>query len=152
MQFACIAVLIFPVEIVDTISNIRSLLDFRNETPCPDAMDASGRQEEHIARLHRIIGKRIANGIVSNHLRIFFGSNLLTQARTQMCLATVIANDIPHLGLSHRVMTLHCQFIIRMHLDRQVLLRINKLDKQREFPIETLVIVLAHQSGFVFIY
>ena len=63
--------------VVDSVCNVRSLLDFCYETACSDGVDASCREEENITGLHLEIGKNISNGVVLHSLHILLWSNLL---------------------------------------------------------------------------
>lgn len=69
-----------------------------------------------------------------------------------MCFPPGIVNNIPHFGLAHRIMTLLCQFIIRMHLYREVVTSINEFDQQGKIIAKTLIITFSYQRTFIFFY
>ena len=58
-------------------------------------------------------------------------------------------HDIPHLGLAFRAVALPGQLVVGMHLDREVLARVDELDEQREFVAEAFAVLLAQQAGAV---
>ena len=45
VQFARVSVFVLPVEVVDAVGDVGCFLDFSNERPRSDAVDASGRKE-----------------------------------------------------------------------------------------------------------
>ena len=152
MQFTQVTVLVSTVEVINTVSDVGSLLYFCQEASGSNAVDTSCRQEEYIARLYVIFVEGITNCIVFNHVGIFLRSNLFFQTRIQVCLSAGIVDDIPHFCFTHRLVALHGQFIVRVYLNRQILLGVNKLDKQRELALESLVVFFSYQLSFIFFH
>ena len=52
VQFAGIAVGVLAVEVVDTVGDVRSLLNLGDERARADTVDAACRQEEEVARMY----------------------------------------------------------------------------------------------------
>ena len=149
VKLAGVAVLVLAVEVIDAVGDVGSLLYFGNEASGSNAMDASGREEEDIARLYGIFGQHIAQGVVLNHGSILVGGDTFLQSRAEVSLSVVIVDDIPHLGLSHGLVPFLCQLIVGVYLYGKVVAGIDELDEQREGVSKTAVIVFSHQIGLV---
>ena len=79
MQFAIVAVFVSALVVVDTVGDIRGLLDLSHETACTDGMDTTSGDKEHVALVDIVTGQGIGDGVVFYHLRILFRGNLLIQ-------------------------------------------------------------------------
>ena len=66
-----------------------------------------------------------------------------------MSFSAVIVYDVPHLGLAHRVVAAHCQFVVGMDLDGEVVARIDELYQKRETAAEPCVVFFACQGSFL---
>ena len=126
MQFAGFTVLILTIVIENTISYVRSLLNFRNECSGANAMYTTGRDVKHISRLYGASLKHFGKCSVVHPVFIFLRSYLLGKAGNQFC-TFIGSNDIPHFIFTETVMAFLCKFVTRMHLNGQIQLCINKL-------------------------
>ena len=75
----------------------------------------------------------ILNSLLKLLLGNFTGKSII-QAGTFLAV-----HDIPHLRLAILTFILHGILIIRMYLDRQIILRINKFDQQRKLAVMAAV-------------
>ena len=136
----------FPVEprtvvVKDPVGHIRRLLHLSQKDSAADGMHTAGRQIEHVARLHLVIGQHLGDGTIRHPLLVFIGRNLLFETRIEV--GTLLGlDDIPHLRLAHLPVLTHRHLIVGMHLDTQVLLGIDKLHQQGQlaviFPVHRL--------------
>ena len=76
MQFTRIALGILAVEVVNAVSNVRSLLNLCDKCTCTDAVNTSCRKEEHVTRMYFILLQHIGYGIVENTLFVLFRGDL----------------------------------------------------------------------------
>lgn len=60
-------------------------------------------------------------------------------------------NNIPHLGFSERMVTLHGKLIVGVNLKREVAYGVDNLYQQGEGGSETLEVRLAYQCGTIFL-
>ena len=148
VQFAGVAVGIAAVEIVDAVGDVRGLLDFGDERPCADRMHASRGQEEYVARCDLVVGQNVRDRIVSDAGLVLGRGHLSREARTQVCVL-IRRHHVPHFGLALGFVAFPGQFIVRVHLDREVLPGVDELDQQRKLLAEAFVVGFAEQCGAV---
>ena len=150
MEFPRIAVKPEAAVVVNSVGNVRGLLDFSYEASCSDGVDAACRQEEHVSRLHLEIGEGIGDGIVLHHRHIFLRCEVPVETGKEMG-SLVGSHDIPHLGLALGVVTLCGQPVIRVNLDGEVGLGIDELDEQREYIAVLGINLSAHEGSLVLV-
>ena len=114
-------------------------------------MNSACRNKEAVAFLHVILSQCIRDGIVLHHLLVLLRCNLHLQAIIEFCIRFA-RQCIPHLGLSTLLALLVGNLIIRMHLDREVAVGVNKLDEQWKFISETLVVLLPEETSLEFFH
>ena len=151
MELAIVAILVLALEVVDAIGNIAGLLNLGNETACSDGMDSAGRNKEAITFLYLILSQGIGDGIILHHLLVLLRCNLHLQAIIEFCVRFAW-QCIPHLGLTTLLALLVGNLIIRMHLDREVVVGVNKLDELWKFISETLVVLLPKETSLEFFH
>ena len=112
-------------------------------------MDSAGWDKEAVVLLHVILSQGIGDGIVLYHLLVLLRSNLHLQAVVEFGIR-LAWQRIPHLGLAAFLTLLLGNFIIRMHLDREVAVGIDKLDEQWKLIAETLVVLFSEEASLPF--
>lgn len=70
MELPVVAVFVLTLEVIDAIGDIARLLDFTEEAPLADAVDASGGEEEAITLLDVIVVDSVHDRVVGHHLLI----------------------------------------------------------------------------------
>ena len=107
-------------------------------------MNASGRQEKHIALAHIILRQSIANSVFLHHILIFLWRKTHLQAAIQ--LGTGIRfHDIPHLCLAAFLALPFGNLVGGMHLYGQVQTCVDKLYQQRKLVAIVLIHGLSHE-------
>ena len=149
VELTIVAILVLAFEVVDAIGNITGLLNLDNETACSDGVDSAGWDKEAVVLLHVILSQGIGDGIVLYHLLVLLRSNLHLQAVVELGIR-LAWQRIPHLGLAAFLTLLLGNFIIRMHLDREVAVGIDKLDEQWKLIAETLVVLFSEEASLPF--
>ena len=114
-------------------------------------MNSACRNKEAVAFFHVILSQCIRDGIILHHLLVLLWCNLHLQAIIEFC-ARFAWQCIPHLGLTMLLALLVGNLIIRMHLDREVVVGVNKLDEQWKFVSETLVVLLPKETSLEFFH
>ena len=145
MELTVIAVLILTLEIVDTISHIRGLLNLCHKTAGTDGMDTTSRDKEHITRADFITSQYIGNRVVLHHLLILFRGYPLFQTAIQLGTGRRFQN-VPHLRFATTLALTVSYLVRRMYLNRQILTGIDEFDQQRELIAKALVVLLAYQE------
>ena len=107
-------------------------------------MDAACGQEEAVVFLDLILGEGVGDGVVLDHSLVLLGGNLLLQTAVELGVL-VRVHDVPHLGLAALLALALGYLVGGMHLDREVLTGIDKLDEQGELVAEALIVGLAHE-------
>ncbi len=148
MQLAGFAVGALAVEVVDAVGDVRRLLDFGDERAGADAVHASGGQEEEVAAAYFVFAQDLRHGVVRHAGLVFVGRHGACETRAQACAGRGI-DHVPHLGLALRAVAAPGKRIVRVHLDREVLARVDELDEQRELLAEAGVDAVAHQRAFL---
>jgi len=96
MELARLAVHSRAVVVEDAIGDVTGLLDLGEEDAATDGVDAAGREIEHVAGLHLMVGKDLGDGAVGNPTIVLLGGYLLAEAGIEMG-AFLGLDDIPHL-------------------------------------------------------
>ena len=115
MQFAQIAIFIPSVEVIHTISNIASLLNFSNDNPLTDSVHFTRIDKESIAIFHLFVVQNISKRTLIKVLLVFFFANRFVTTDNQFS-PSISVKHIPHFRFTKRIMTFFSQFIVRMHL------------------------------------
>ena len=77
MQLARLSVQTKSAIIVNSLRNVRRLLNLRYETTATDGMYTSGRKEKHIPGIDLKPGENIGDGVVPDPLHILLGGDFL---------------------------------------------------------------------------
>ena len=144
MQFAQIAIFIPSVEVIHTISNVASLLNFSNDNPLTNSVYFTRIDKESIAIFHLFVVQNISKRTLVKMLLVLFFANCFVKTDNQFS-PSISVKHIPHFRFTKRIMTFFSQFIVRMHLYRKVFACIYKFNKDRKIATKTLVYVLAKQ-------
>ena len=126
MQLTRVAILIHTVVVIDTVRGVGCLLNLAYLTAGTDSMDASGRNEEAVSVLYRVLRQGIDNSLIRNHLLVFVRRELLLESAVQTCIVGR-GEHVPHLSLAERQAVLLRKGIGRMNLDAQVVARVDEL-------------------------
>ena len=86
----------------------------------------------------------------SSKLLVFVGSDTLRESCIYLC-SNIALYDIPHLCFSCTPMALHSKFVVRVYLHREVLARVDKLDKQWKLITKFLINLFAHKLTLIFV-
>ena len=108
-------------------------------------MDAACGEKEDVAVLDRIFRQSVGDGVVLHHLLILCRCDLLLQAAAQRGRG-VAFHHIPHLGLAARQPLLLSLLVVGVHLDGELLARVDKLDEQGKQIAVARVVLLADQQ------
>ena len=149
MQLTRFAVLVKAVVVVDAVGDIRGLLDFYQIAAVEDGVYASCWNEETVAVADFVFGQCVADGLVFNHLLVFFGGELHLQTIIETGTRLRV-QDIPHLSLATGLSLAAGCFVRGMYLDAQVPMGINELDEQWKLIAEAFVIGFTEESGLLF--
>ena len=156
MQFTGFTLGIHATEVIDAICDIGRLLDLDKKITGSDSMESSCRQEIEVSLVCLVGRDNILHGRMPVDSRsgcelfVFLGRD--GAVKTGVYLGAHIGFEhIPHLGFSHTAMPFLRQFVIGMHLDGEVLARVNELNEQREFVAELLIDTVADEESFIFV-
>ena len=149
MQFAGIAVLVQTAEVVDAVGNVAGLLDFGDGGTSADAVHSSCGKEEYIAFLQRVLGQCLSDAAVLNHAAIAFRVKQTIEAGIEVSVLLGM-EDIPHLGLSERVVALAGQLVVRVHLYGEGQIGLNKFNKERKHVAVAFVAAAAYKLLMLF--
>ena len=152
MELARLAVQAQAAVVVDAVGDVGRLLDLGDEAAAADGVDASGREEEHVAGMHVVAGQHLGDGAVRDALLVFLGRDFLGHAGEQV-RARLRIDHIPHFGLSLGAVVPHGgQLVVRMDLHGQVGEGVDELDQQRELVAGVGIHVLAHETALVLLH
>ena len=126
MELAGLAIQARAIIVIDAIGDIGGLLDLGQHDATTDGVDTSGREIQHIARFHLMVGQDLSDSAFIDSAVILVGSYLLLKAGIKVT-ALVGLDDVPHLGFAYLAMFTHGHLIIGVDLNTEVLLRINEL-------------------------
>ena len=131
VQFPLFPVFIDSPVVVKTVCQVRTLLDLRKEDARTDGMNGSRLHEEQVVRLYWDVVKERDNAPVfyrfSDRGLVHIPIKAVDQLR-----AGAGTENIPHLRFAPLPLGLGI-FVIRMHLDRQILLCVDELYQDRKF-------------------
>ena len=151
MQLTRFAVLVKTIIVVDAVGDIRGLLDFHQIASVEDGVYASGGNEETVAIADSVFSQCVADGLVFNHLFVFFGCNLFFETIIETGTRFRV-QDIPHLRLTTGLSLAAGSLVRGMYLDAQVSVGIDELDEQRKLIAKALEISLAKESRLFFMH
>ena len=149
VELTIVAVLVLTLKVVDAVGHVACLLNFSEEASCADGVNASCGEEEAVAFLNLVTVDSVDNGVVLHHLGILLRSDLLLQTAEQRGIL-VRVHEVPHLCLATFFSLLLCYLVGGVHLDREVLTCVDKLDEEGELIAEAFVVVFAHELAFQF--
>lgn len=109
-----------------------------------DGVNATRRQEEHIARRHFITLENVHDSVIAYPFHILLCVNLLGETGIEASSLRGV-DYVPHFGLAKRIVAFHSQLVVGMHLDRQVITGVDKLNQQRESRAELVHYLLTEQ-------
>ena len=129
VELARLAVQAQAAVVVDAVGDVGSLLDLGDEAAAADGVDASGREEEHVAGMHVVAGQHLGDGAVRDALLVFLRGDFLGHAGEQV-RARLRIDHIPHFGLPLGAVVPHGgQLVVRMDLHGQVGEGVDELDR-----------------------
>ena len=128
MELSQVAIGITPVIVPHAVGDIARLLNLDQEIAGTDIVNLTCRDIENIPRPRCGGVDDIQNRTIIQEANKFGFRQLSVEASAYQGVLIGI-KDIPHFILGRAVVTPVCHFIVRMHLDREVTMGINKLDK-----------------------
>ena len=131
VQLPRLAVLADPAVIVYAVGGIGVLLYLGDQYALADSVQRACLDKEHISLVNGNIVCDLEQRIVRYPFGELLFAYLVLEAVQQLC-ALVAVNDIPHLGLAVLALDPLCVLVVRVYLDREIVLRIDKLYKYRE--------------------
>ena len=146
MQIPLSPILSHPSVVINPVSDIGILLNLRNENIPANGMNRSGLNKKHISLLHRHSMEHFQQSILPDPLGEFLPGYLPLKAVIKVCLLPGL-HHIPHLGLAILSLILQGIPVIRMNLNRQIILSVNKFGQNREIP-ETSAVLTQHLFSF----
>ena len=144
MQFTPVTVGILTIVVVDAVSDVAGLLYLCDKASGTDGVNATRRQEEHIARRHFITLENVHDSVIAYPFHILLCVNLLGETGIEASSLRGV-DYVPHFGLAKRIVAFHSQLVVGMHLDRQVITGVDKLNQQRESRAELVHYLLTEQ-------
>ena len=151
MELTQVAIAVTTHVIVNTIGNIAGLLDLCNHHTGANTMNSTCGNVEAVTLNNVYLVQVVLNATVCYLLGIVGYISSFGKSGNQLATAVGIYY-VPHLVLSHLVVTLLAQLVIGMNLNREVLTRIYELDEQGEVLSELLGIFLAQEVGTIAFY
>ena len=133
MQVPFLPVLPHSPVIIDPVGDIGILLDLRDQDIFPDSMDGPCLNKEHISFLHRNFVEHLRQRIIPDPLCELLPADLPLEPVIEEGSRPGF-HHIPHLGLPVLAFIFQRIPVVRVDLDRQVLLRVDELDEHREIP------------------
>ena len=133
VQVALLAVLADATVIVHAIGYIGVLLDLGDQDPLADRVKGAGLDEQDVALFHGDSVEHLKQCVLLDPLSEFFPCDLLFEAVIQE-RAFLGVENVPHLCFAILAFVLKRESVARVDLDRQVVLRVNELGQNREFP------------------
>ena len=134
VQLTGLAVAVATVEVVDTVGDVAGLLNFGQQVACPYGVETACRDEEDVTGMALLGVDDVHQGAVA----VLDGSSSsryqllrrdgLVQASIDSCVLVGL-NNVPHLGLTHAVVTLEGEMVVGVDLDAEVLVGIDEFDQ-----------------------
>ena len=131
MQRAGVAVFVAAVVVIHPIGHVAALLDLGDEDARADGVQRACWDEEHIARMHGRVPRDLEQRTVLDAAGQFLPRDGAGEAVEQLRARRAVDDD-PHLRFAPAVLHPRGVLIVRMHLHRQALFRVDQLDHQRE--------------------
>ena len=133
VQVALLAVLADAAVIVHAIGYIGVLLDLGDQDPLADRVKGAGLDEQDVALFHGDSVEHLKQCVLLDSLSEFFPCDLLFETIIQEG-AFLSVENVPHLCFAILAFVLKRESVARVDLDRQVVLRVDELGQNREFP------------------
>ena len=114
-------------------------------------MNRACGNEEYIARVHLHTIKKWLEA------RLRYGSDILLASDIEVLEAEVDSStwlavyDIPRLGLAEAIVALHSEFIIGMHLHRELVVAVEILNQEGKLLTITLEVLLADKFTHIYL-
>ena len=145
MELSGLAVFTDTAVVIHTVSHVGVLLDLRDEDIFSNSMNCAGLDEENVTLLyfHRV--QNLEKRVVFDTLCELFLADLTVEAVVKVS-AFLAVYHIPHLGFSVLMLVFQRIGIVRMHLNGQVILRIDKFDQHRKL-VKTAAVGSKHLSA-----
>src|SRR5699024_6433441 len=131
MQFSLFAVFADSAVVVNPVSDVGVLLDLCHQNALADGMDGPRLDKENVAFLYRYLVEYFQKSVFLNALCKLFPADLPFKSMVQEG-SLIGIHHIPHLCLAILSLMFQRIRVIRMHLDREIILRVNKLYKNRK--------------------
>ena len=148
VQLPPLAVGTHAVPVENAVGHVRRLLDFRHHHAPADGVDRARRNEEDIAGLYRMEDEQGVHRTGLHRIQVLLLRNPLFETDIE-ATAFVRIHHIPHLGFTVGAMAQRSQFIVGMHLHREVVLRVDELDQQREIVAAAVEHLLADEVAHI---
>ena len=133
VQVSLLAVLADAAVIVHAIGYIGVLLDLGDQDSLADRVKGAGLDEQDVALFHGDSVEHLKQCVLLDPLSEFFPCDLLFEAVIQE-RAFLGVENVPHLCFAILAFVLKRESVARVDLDRQVVLRVDELGQNREFP------------------
>ena len=131
MQLPWLAVCAPPVIVVHPVGHIAVLLNFGDQCALADGVHRARFNKEYITLVNIHMVEHLWQRVVLNGGFECFLADLLLKAIDQLGAGGCV-QYIPHLGLAEFVLHTAGIVVIRVHLNRQVVLGINQLNEHRK--------------------
>ena len=134
MQRTLLTVLVHPVIVIQPIGQVAAFLNLRDQRSRADGVNGARLDKKDVIFRHRD-GLQIGfHGAVFNTSSQNLRGNIPAQAVNQL-RALCRIQHIPHLRLAPLPIFVDCGICVRgMHLHRQILFRVDELDKNGQIP------------------
>ena len=148
MKLSLFSVISDSSVIINTVGHIGILLDLRKQDALANRMNSSGFYKEGISLFNRNAVQNLCQGIVIDSPPELFSADLLLESIVEKSSGLRI-HDIPHFCLPVLSLIFQGKAIIRMDLDGEILIRIDKFDENRKLP-EAAAVGSQNPSTFFF--
>ena len=125
MQGAGLAVRTHAAIVVNTIGYVGVLLHLGHDDALADRVQCARRDEEAIALMHGHGVQNFRQGVILDALREFLLGNFMVKAVVEE-RPRLTVQHVPHLGLAILVLVFQRVVVGGMHLNRQIVLRIDE--------------------------
>ena len=142
VQSTGLAVRAHAAVVVDPVGHVGILLDLGDHDALADGMQGAGGDEEHIALVHRGRVQHLGEGVVLDAALELLFADLMVKPIVQEG-AGLAVQHVPHLGLAVLALVLQGILVAGMHLDGQVVLRVDELGQDGEI-LEPLAVGAQH--------
>ena len=137
-----------PAPIRYTVGNIRSLLYFGDEQSGSYCMHRTGRNIIRISLPNLVTHQQVGQSTLRNRPQILVARYRTIETHIQVSSRFAVRH-IPHLGLAATAVSLPCESVIRMHLHRQHIVRVDELHQYRKLQSVGIVHLLSDQVAHI---